>query len=233
MGDYYKDLLPDESVLKLARIPFHVYLTVSPGLFLPKAFQQQSFNYQFDFANKSAHEPSKIKLPNVEQPLIYNLFGCIEEEESLILTHDDLYAYFKSVFERRSMPNILREALEKVNCFIFLGLPFDKWYMQMLLRELGIHKSSDDFIRYAARQSLSDEVMTFCYEQFTINFVDHHIEDFIDLLYNHCHKNGITRVASDESPKEKIRQWISNNQTEKAIDYLLTLLKGNREWKTN
>ncbi|MEO0877995.1 MAG: SIR2 family protein, partial [Bacteroidota bacterium] len=214
-----------------AQIPFHIYLTFTPGLFVPKAFEQEGFSYQFDFANKSAHQPSKIKPPTGQQPLIYNLFGSITEEESLILTHNDLYAYFKSVFERRSMPTILREALEKVNCFIFLGLPFEKWYMQMLLRELGIHKSSEDFIRFAAKQSLSDEIMTFCYDQFTINFVDHHVEEFIDLLYDHSSQAGILRNTSGTNPAEQLKVWIGEGKTEKILENLQQYLPKSHEWE--
>ena len=169
---------------QLAKIPFHVLLSVTPDKLLPQAFQEENFEFQFDHYKKK-QEPPKIKKPTKESPLIYNLLGCVDNEESLILTHNDLYDYFKSIFELNSLPEQLKQALKnrEINCFIFLGVPFDKWYMQLLMRELGIHQNQDDFIRYAVNQSMTEEIKTFCAEQFTIQFVDKNIPDFVQKLY--------------------------------------------------
>jgi hypothetical protein len=225
--DFYKRHAPGEELIQLARIPFHVILSVSPGKLLNKAFDKLNFQYQFDYYRKT-RGPSEIKDPTVQLPLIYNLFGCIDDEESLVLTHNDLYDYFKSIFARRSMPEKLKNALtqREINCFIFLGIPFDKWYMQLLLRELEIHRSSEDFIRYAANQSLTEDVKTFCTEQFTISFVSNNIPNFIHTLYGYCEEADILRTEQDTDRWTQIKNYLAEGKLGIAIEQFVDLTRG-------
>lgn len=225
--EFYSNQLPDDSINKLVQIPFHVILSVTPDKLLPIAFEEQGFSFQFDHYKKM-HEPSAIEMPSKELPLIYNLFGCVEEEESLILTHNDLYDYFKSIFARKSLPGKLKNALQRkeINTFLFLGIPFDKWYMQLILRELEIHKMHDQFIRYAANTTLSQEVKTFASEQFTIQFIDKNIKDFIDALFIHCQDLGFLREKGKGSKKEQLQELISEGKVGLAIEQFNKLMKG-------
>jgi len=221
---FYAQQQPSSHLKQLVEIPFHVLLGVTPDRLLTQAFDQAGFSYQFDFYKK-LHEPVAIQKPSPELPLIYNLFGCVEDEESLVLTHNDLYDYFKSVFARQSMPDKLKLALRnrEINCFLFLGVPFDKWYMQLLLRELEIHRSHEDFIRYAANQSLADEVKTFCTEQFTIQFVSHDIPEFIEHLHGQCVAEGVVREKGQTTKWKQLRELVAKAEQEAAIQKF-------REW---
>ena len=217
--DFYQSKRPSPSLHKIAKIPFHVILTVTPDKLMQQALQQEGFPHQFDYYKKQ-HEPAVIKNPSKELPLIYNLFGCVENEESLILTHNDLYDYFKSIFSRKSMPEKLKQCLLKkeINCFLFLGIPFDKWYMQLLLRELEIHRNQADFIRYAANQMINIETKTFCSEQFTIQFVDQNIPQFIDKLYETCEQEGLLREKRDQTKWGQLRNFIAKGNITKALE---------------
>ena len=219
LEDFYRQKEPNSLLQKLVKIPFHVTMTVTPDKLLPQAFDQEGFKYQFDHYKK-LHEPAAIQKPTKELPLIYNLLGCIEDEESLILTHNDLYDYFKSIFARKSMPDKLKLALrnKEINCFIFLGVPFEKWYMQMLLRELEIHRNQEDFIRYAANTTLTNDVKSFCTEQFTIQFVENNVAGFINTLYQHCEAAGEIREKGQATPWENIRSLVGNGDLRKALD---------------
>jgi hypothetical protein len=146
---FYNEQEPLEDLMKLSEIPFHIILTVTPDKILHKAFDKNNFSYQTGFYKKN-REPQPIKSPTRSLPLIYNLFGSIDNEESLILTHNDLYDYFKSIFSHKSMPDKLKSQLSEIKNIIFLGVPFDKWYMQLLLRELDIHQYNYGFTRFAA-----------------------------------------------------------------------------------
>lgn len=225
--EFYRNQVPTTFIDRLAQIPFHVILSVTPDKLLTKSFLNQNFPFQFDHYKKM-HEPSSIKKPSKETPLIYNLFGCIDEEESLVLTHNDLYDYFKSIFTRKSIPDKLKNALQQreINTFIFLGVPFDKWYMQLILREFDIHRSQENFIRYAANASLTDEIKTFCTEQFTIQFVTNQVPDFIDTLFKHCKDLGVLRKTEGTSKWEQLRVLISKGELNTAIQQFGILTKG-------
>ncbi len=225
--DFYKTKKADATIQKLIEIPFHIILTVTPDKILSQTFQEAGFQYQFDFYKKR-QEPNPIQTPQKELPLIYNLFGCIDDEESLILTHNDLYDYFKSIFSKRSMPEKLKQSLVRkgVNCFLFLGISFDKWYMQLLLRELEIHRNHEEFIRYATNQSLSKNVRTFCNEQFTIQFVDKQIPEFVTSLYDTCAAEGILREKNTDTRWNEIRTLVANGKLKKALEQLGLFTKG-------
>lgn len=219
LENFYEQKTPNIFLQQIAKIPFHVTLNVTPDKLLSKAFDEEGFKYQFDHYKK-LHEPATIQKPSKELPLIYNLLGCIDDEESLIMTHNDLYDYFKSIFSRKSMPDKLKLALKnrEINCFIFLGVPFEKWYMQLLLRELEIHRNQEDFIRYAANQSLTNEVKSFCTEQFTIQFVENDVRGFIQKLYQHCEAAGELREKGQATPWQKLKSLIAKGELKKAIE---------------
>ncbi len=232
---FYSTAKPNETLKLLAQIPFHVLLTVTPDKLLNQAFDAQGFPYQFGHYKKNK-EPLTIKSPSKQNPLIYNLFGCLDSEESLILTHNDLYDYFKSIFSLKSMPQLLKDQLRNIRNILFLGVPFDKWFMQLLLRELEIHNAGFAFIRFAANQSLPGDIETFCTEQFNINFIfDKKLEDkpvdkndhktiaqFISDLHEQCKKRGIIRQQGgvERSVAEQIRHCVANAELENALNLL-------------
>lgn len=223
---FYGQLEPSPLLEKIAEIPFHIILTVTPDTLLPKIFRER-YNYQFGYYKKNK-DPQKISPPTKALPLIYNLFGCVENEESIVLTHNDLYDYFKSIFARKSMPAYLSTQLRSIKNIIFLGIPFNKWYMQLLLRELEIHNPSFEFIRYASNQETNKELETFCYEQFRINFSNNTINDFVNQLHDRIVKAGIVRKEGEEaeSPTEKVRVLVREGELEEAIDALLECAEG-------
>lgn len=219
---FYKGQVPGENLRQLAEVPFHVILTVTPDKLLHRTFDEAGFSYQAGYYKKNK-DPQSVKAPTKLTPLLYSVFGCMESEESLVLTHDDLYDYFKSIFARKSMPQLLKDQLKEVKNILFLGVPFEKWYMQLLLRELEIHNLQYDFIRYAANQHLTDDMRTLCIEQFRINFIPgNNIFDFIQKMHEHCEAAGLIRKAGspDRSLPDRVRQFISQGSIEEAINLL-------------
>jgi hypothetical protein len=233
---FYSQAKPGEALRKLAEIPFHVIFTVTPDKLLNRAFEEQGFPFQFGYYKKNK-EPQDIRTPARQNPLLYNLFGCLDSEESLILTHNDLYDYFKSIFARKSMPQLLKDQLHQIRNVLFLGVPFDKWYMQLLLRELEIHNAGYAFLRFAANQSLSGDIQTFCTEQFKINFIfdgketgQQVISDFITELHRRCQAAGLVRQSGEaaRSNTDKIRRCVAEDQLDNALDLLEDATQGSK-----
>ena len=131
---FYDSQKPGELLEKLAQIPFHIVINTTPDRLLTDAFSKQGFRYTFDHYKKK-HEPSTLAKPSKDQPLIYNLLGSVEDADSLILTHTDLFDYFKSIFEDQSLPEVITNALpnRSIDTLLFLGVPFDKWYIRLIL----------------------------------------------------------------------------------------------------
>ncbi|MEZ4955476.1 MAG: SIR2 family protein [Saprospiraceae bacterium] len=199
---------------KIARIPFHFIITTTPDNLLVDTFQELNFKVNSGYYWKNTPPDPKVTMPSVEMPMVYNVLGNIGHPESLVLTHDDLYDYLESIFQAKSMPEKLRyHIMKEAQNLIFLGIPFDRWYMQIILRMLNLHIDKD-VMRFAIMQEVSDEVETLCKDEFQINFIQHRIVEFIDEMYDRCEQEGILRTA-DETEKmdvEKMKTLVAEDR---------------------
>lgn len=218
--EFYKKKDYVEDYRLLSEIPFHIYLSVTPDKLLCKCFDDQGYNYQYGYYKKHTCA-AKIRNPTSDNPLIYNAFGSINSEESLILNHDDLFDYFKSIFARSSMPELLKIKLKEARNIVFLGLEFDKWYMQLLLRELEFHKQEYQITKFAAGATASYDVEVFCKDQFSVHFVNNNISEFISDLHSRIPANKLRK--SSISPKLELlslKDMIGEGNLEACIEQL-------------
>ncbi|MDX2250102.1 MAG: SIR2 family protein [Bacteroidia bacterium] len=210
----------EEILEKIARIPFQIIISLTPDHHLEKAFENQQFAFQHATYVRRKSAPD-ITPPSHETPLIYHLLGEIEQRESLVLTHDDLYDFFESVIEHRSMPELLKSRIKEAYNYIFIGLPFEKWYMQLLLRVLGQH-TNKNALKYAANHAFDTGIQAFCYEQFNIVCVNDQIEKFVEELHQRCEDLGILRGNKGESSlKTGVLALVKQDRLREAVDKLL------------
>ncbi|MCB0532229.1 MAG: SIR2 family protein [Saprospiraceae bacterium] len=211
---------------KIARIPFHFIILVTADKRLSAVYDRLELNHRSDFYWKKNPSDQQAPIPTVKKPLVYNLLGSIEKPESLVLTHDDLFDYLESVFQAQSMSDKLKDhIINTAQSIIFLGIPFDRWYMQLLLRVLHLHKD-EEFMRFATEQELSDEVRTLFREQFKINFVPTNIATFIDELYTRCENRGMLRLVGQSQPStmQALRELLAKDQLEELFEDFVSWL---------
>lgn len=205
---------------QVARIPFQVLISLTPDRFLKQAFESQDLPHQHAVYIRRRPAPA-IEPPGPALPLLYQFLGELEQRESLVLTHDDLYDFFESVIEHRSIPDLLKTRIREAYTFIFLGLPFDKWYMQLLLRVLGQH-THRNALKYAANHAIDSQTQAFCFEQFNILSVPAQTGPFVAELYQHCEAAGILRGAgTSASPKARLLALLKQDRLREALDELL------------
>lgn len=211
---------------KIARIPFHFIILSTPDNLLLNTFRKLNFDVKSGYYWKNHAPDEHAQVPNARQPLVYNMLGNIEHPESLVLTHDDLYDYLESIFRARSMPEKLRyHIISEAQNLLFVGIPFDRWYMQIILRMLNLHKD-EEFMRFATEQELSEEVRTLCRDEFKINFVPNNCKAFIEEIYSRCEQEGILRTAGESTRVEvdRIKSLIAEDDLEGVLNGFKSLL---------
>jgi len=212
--DYYEKMPPADMHKKIVQIPFHFILSINPDLLLKRAFLEfglQDLIFDFYF-NKE--QPKDFALPpKKDKPCLYNLFGSIEQVQSLILTHADLFDYIFAILGKHKLPVKLKTAIQNARSFIFLGFQFDKWYVQMLLHLLELNNK--DFAHYAFNMVRKPEVEQFVKDEYQIQFVDNNISEFVENLYKEVQKQGILRKKSEIS--DIILKYVADNQLAEAI----------------
>lgn len=224
---FYETQTPPTILHKLARVPFHLWLVGTPDFLAPTVFEQNNFNFQFDYFSKE-QKPSGIEHISSSNPLIYNVFGNIKDEESLVMTHNELFEYFESLFAQRGIPSALKNTLYNTKQFLFVGVPFDRWYFQVLLRLLNIRRDFNKIQSFAASQTDKEEVLTFCRDQFNMNFVHKNLHDFVDTLLKKCQEFDLPlrNIATAESanaltPFSKAEKALKEGKPNESIQIVM------------
>lgn len=230
---FYEQPFPESQELlkQVASIPFHLVFLMTPDNLLLNAYRKLAypFHHDFYFRNQPAQD---YVFPNKQRPLIYNMLGSIDEDESLVLTHNDLFDYLQSIFSNNSMSKELKTELADAHNYLFLGLPFEKWYMQLLLRVLSLHTDKlKSLERFASRPEHTVNQHIF-EEQFNIEFVPNQSKDFIGELYQLCGKRGLLKATPEPGVTDstgqtltKVQQLIAKAETSKAMEELQKLLE--------
>ena len=243
MKSFYDDIYSssEDFFHKLAKIPFSIVVSLTPDNILTRTYDALGLDYQSDFYLPLQTEADYIEKPTKEKPLIYNLLGNIEDPDSIILTHEDFFDYLSSIFRNTNLNQSLSDELGNMERFIFLGLPYEKWYFQLLLRILSINSTRLQEVERLALQEFQNPTLNKLYtNEFKIEFFPIDIVDFIDQLYRECEHRKVLKQSLEPSASEQeaahitpenIEELVANAKTVQALRnlrLLATQLKGIR-----
>jgi hypothetical protein len=209
---FYQQDFQRELYGQVARLPLKLFINASPDRFLANTLGEGK--HHFAYFHKTDPQDNVPK-PDLEKPLVYNLLGALEEEEeSLLMTHDDLYEFLEAMLARQRLPRKLTDEIFAARSLIFLGFRFDKWYVQLLLRLLKVHDVRSRFARYATEQRFNADTLSICEEQFKIEFIGQDIDGFLAELYQRCEAENLLRELGTptQTPQEQIRQFIEADE---------------------
>jgi len=181
---FYQQPRPQAEAMlhKLVRLRFPVFVSLTPDNKLRQAFEGLPAEFEVYVRNKPHRE--NLPEPTADRPLVYQLLGSLEDRNSLVLTYDDFYDYLRSVFAGNSMSPVLRAAIMDAEYFLFLGMPFDQWYIHLFMRVLNQTKEKERALKVAV--PFDHAHADGCAEQYTIKFVNDHIDSFVDELIGRC-----------------------------------------------
>jgi hypothetical protein len=197
-ADFYKNEFSKnakELYQKISRIPFPLIISLNPDTTMMDCYSELGLKPEFDFYIKG--KKSYInELPEIDKPYLFNLLGCYTEHQSLILTPDDLFEYLRNILPGDSLPTSIRTTLRNAENIVFLGVEFDKWYFQLLVKLLTEFDEKFVLLRYAAPDISSDtSIKIVCEKNFKITFVGPDVRSYINELYYYF----------SESPEKKLR----------------------------
>jgi TIR domain/SIR2-like domain len=195
INDFFEERNDEDIVQKIAEIPFHVVVSINPDISLKRFFVKNNYPHVFEFFDKKIKKDI-AETPSIKKPLIYNLFGSVTNLDTLILSHDDLFEYFRALMGNNVLPQELRTALESATNYIFLGFQFDKWYIQLILSLLKLNDKQYNFIRYASANTISNDTKSLCINHYRIQFIGADNNVFINTLHDKCKEAGLLRDFS-------------------------------------
>lgn len=181
---FYKEERDNVLLDKLAQIPFHLAISTTPDISINQAFTRQEFDagHQY-FKINSKHGVSET--PSKYRPVLYNLLGCAKDDESLIITHSDLFKAVKYLSNEDNLPDWLIKYFreDKTRSIIFLGFEFDKWYFHLILYLFQIELKSCKRYATSESQPKNEHHQVLVESEFRVNFVDTNMLDFVNKLH--------------------------------------------------
>jgi hypothetical protein len=128
----------------LARFPLPIYITTDPSKLLADALIAEGKDPQVELCRwnrlveflPSIYTEEPGYRPSTERPLVYHLFGRIQEPDSLVLTEDDYFSYLIGETRNKDLiPGEVRSALVNT-ALLFLGFRMYDWNFRVLFRSL-------------------------------------------------------------------------------------------------
>lgn len=192
--EFYRKLEVAPIHEQLAELPFHLILSLSPDDLMSRALDQKglaytAYHYDKRHYDKEAEAQHLNFTPSLDRRLLYNLFGSIHNEGSLILSYDDLFEFLQRIFNNYRLPAAVRETILEANCFIFVGFNYSKWYLKLLLRLMNLHEKVKTV--YGMDSPARPELETFYVNEFDMNFTRLNTLEFVEQLHRACAEAGL------------------------------------------
>jgi hypothetical protein len=148
---------PGEPYALLASVPFSMYLNTNPDRLLEHALEAAGREPQVAVCewndrmqpHQSVFDRDPGYRPDQKKPLVYQLFGSLQDPDSLVITEDDYFDYLIGVTSNKDLiPAGVRRALADT-ALMFLGFSMDDWSFRVLFRSIMSQSGGSRRSRYA------------------------------------------------------------------------------------
>ncbi|MCP4404302.1 MAG: CHAT domain-containing protein [bacterium] len=206
IGKQRREASPAEPYRVLASLPLPLYVTTNPGNLLEPALLDAGKEPQVELCRwnsyvedlPSIYDENRRYRPSERQPLVYHLFGSLQEPRSLVLTEDDYFDYLIGVTTNKDLiPAVVRRALVDT-ALLFLGFQLDDWNFRVLFRSIMNREGQNRRSAYAhvaaqispeeGRILEPDRARSYLEEYFQdadVSIYWGNVEDFTRDLYEH------------------------------------------------
>ena len=208
---------------QLAQIPFSLIISTSPDSLLSGTYEEFGFPFHLEYFNYKERR-ELVHKPTAQEPLLYNLFGKIGDDDSLVLTFDSLFDYIFSILSPKGFPLKLKEEVLAASNFLYVGFDFESWPLKILMRLFESHQKEISYAYAWKKDNLRPATKTFYENNFKIDFVNNKVPVFIDELYNRCKEENLIKEAGEGtapvSDFKKVADMLKNGDIDKSIDFL-------------
>jgi len=176
---------------KIAEIPFSNIITLNPDTLILEAFGKD-FPKHHNFFNKTKEEEKYLPGTKAD-PLIYFLRGIMSHDESMIISHNDLFDFLQSVYAAKSIDQAFIKDLKEATSYIFLVLSLEAWYMQLLLRIFESQDVNVDILAFKKFKENHQSQKTLYEDLYNVEFHQNNGVDFIHQFHERCQEKGLLK----------------------------------------
>lgn len=188
---YQRQTQYDTPFRKISQIPFHLIVSFLPDTRLKRIFEEQDLKFQYGHYPREEN-PKPVEKPTKQNPLIYNILGDFSEGD-VIITFDHLFQYLSGIMGKRELPHLMQEAFKKARTFLFLGVHFERWYVQLILRIITTKDKKEKYT--ILKHEGSSEVYTLVARRLELDFFPAEPIEFLNELYEECGKQNLLKTS--------------------------------------
>lgn len=213
MESFYKKQTGfDLPLTKLSQIPFQLIISMIPDDRMRNLFMEQGYDHEFSSYPIFA-VPDNVDKPTQERPLIYNLLGDLDQGESII-TFDHMFSFLSGIMGKRELPHNLQESLRRAKTFLFVGVHFERWYVQLLLRIITSTAKKEKYT--ILKNKGEQDVFMYVAQRLELGFLPQDPLHFIEELHQKCDEHGILKPRKTTEVKAKATIFISYSHKDKS-----------------
>jgi len=147
VSEFYKSRQGDQSYRlydNLAELPFHLVISSTHDNLLYYSLKKKKDKVYYDYYSIYGDQKQIEFEGTVKTPLYYNLYGSIENTDSLILTESQLLEFLIAIIKGDPMlPSYITEQIRNIPSILFLGFGLKEWYLKILLHVLRNEKNDN------------------------------------------------------------------------------------------
>jgi hypothetical protein len=199
--DYYQHSGDPVLLDMIARLKFSLIINLCPDNSIETTYKNKGIAFESGYFIKPPNNSkfADLPAPSKEKPVIYNIFGSIKNDPSLILTHSKLYETIEYLLPENSLPKKIEEFLNLANSFVLLGVKFDSWYYQLICHKLRLKQGND--IRTNLGTGYSEQnnsVSMVVKKSFGLLFTPENPVQSIEKIISSCNDNAGALRKKDE-----------------------------------
>lgn len=123
----------------LAALPFRWIVTSSHDPLIEAALVRAGKTPAVERYHYRGKSKELLPEPSVAAPVLFHLYGRVEEPASVVITDTQLLDFLASLIARDPpLPNDLNATLTNGRLFVFLGFGLRQWYLRILLHVLKV-----------------------------------------------------------------------------------------------
>lgn len=218
-----------ERFARISEIPFDLILSTYPYDLVHEVFEHNNIPHQYAYYSY-LQEPSPLQPFSPEYPLLYNLFGSVQNKESMVVSLDRLYQFIFGILGVHKLPKLIQDKLRQASHLVFLGFSFDDWYMKLLLRVLEVHEKEIAYAHPPGASGVEKQNRQFFESNFKMTFLDKKIDDFVSGLHALCVEEELLRKgnpAAVGSSYENLQTSVDQHRLGEVLEQLDDLILKN------
>lgn len=175
----------------LAQIPAKIFINTNPDKLLIHALRETGKKPRIAICpwNDLVEQPETDDRydprsePTVDEPLVYYLFGWLDQRESMVISEDDYFDFLIWISQERTLgmnsqiPHAVSRAWS-ANALMFLGFQADDWAFRVLLHAITNPLSSSPRRPKSVAVQIDPEEGPFLEPELAADYMEKYLRDF-------------------------------------------------------